>query len=176
MAAGKRWREPFDTVALAEGFRSELIRARGKGEAFVIATGLPVSHRSKSAAMSWYRFAVEYVDARWLQLAGNSRKNMAKTLTATTVELLRAKPTRFAPAAVRTALREWAFNTNRRPDAPRDVLAILRWVERNSLPVLAWEAPRRSTRSSCLPPTRASTASRRRPGPGNATAASSTSP
>ncbi|MFJ6553418.1 hypothetical protein ACIQNT_14360 [Streptomyces luteogriseus] len=48
----------------------------------------------------------------------------SKTLTATTVALLRAKPTQFAPAAVRAALREWAFNTNRRPDAPRDVVAI----------------------------------------------------
>lgn len=73
--------------------------------------------------MSWYRFAVEYVDARWPQLGGNSRKNMAKTLTATTIALLRTRPTQFAPAAVRTALREWAFNTNRRPDAPRDVVA-----------------------------------------------------
>lgn len=86
-------------------------------------------------------FAVEYVDARWPQLGGNSRKNMAKTLTATTIALLRAKPTQFAPAAVRTALREWAFNTNRRPEAPRDVPAILRWVERNSLPVSSWEDP-----------------------------------
>ncbi|MFF9769948.1 hypothetical protein ACF1GT_25720 [Streptomyces sp. NPDC014636] len=91
--------------------------------------------------MSWYRFAVEYVDARWPQLGGNSRKNIAKTLTATTIALLRAKPTQFAPAAVRTALREWAFNTNRRPDAPRDVVAILKWVRRNSLPVSAWEDP-----------------------------------
>ncbi|MGW2854092.1 tyrosine-type recombinase/integrase, partial [Streptomyces sp. NPDC001215] len=141
VVAGKRWREPFDTVALAEGFRSELIQATGKGEAFVVATGLPVSHRSKAAAMSWYKFAVEYVDARWPQLGGNSRKNIAKTLTATTIALLRVKPTQFGPAAVRTALREWAFNTNRRPNAPRDVVAILRWVERSSLPVSAWEDP-----------------------------------
>ncbi|MFI2423384.1 site-specific integrase [Streptomyces sp. NPDC018955] len=144
VVAGKRWREPFDTVALAEGFRSELIRATGKGEAFVVTTGLPVSHRSKSAAMSWYKSAVEYVDARWSQLGGNSRKNMAKTLTATTIALLRAELTQFAPAAVRTALREWAFNTNRRPDAPRDVAAILRRVERNSLPVSAWEDPEKA--------------------------------
>ncbi|MFD3353252.1 tyrosine-type recombinase/integrase [Streptomyces fradiae] len=143
VVAGKRWREPFDTVALAEGFRSELIRATGRGEAFVVATGLPVSHRSKAAAMSWYGFAVEYVDARWHQLGGNSRKSVAKTLTATTVALLRAKPTRFTPAAVRTALREWAFNTSRRPDAPRDVVAALRWVERNSPPVSVWEEPER---------------------------------
>ncbi|GGS10518.1 MULTISPECIES: hypothetical protein [Streptomyces] len=69
--------------------------------------------------MSWYKFAVEYVDARWPHLGGNSRKNIAKTLTATTIALLRAKPTQFAPAAVRTALRERAFNTNRRPGAPQ---------------------------------------------------------
>ncbi|WP_328736283.1 tyrosine-type recombinase/integrase [Streptomyces bobili] len=141
--AGRRWREPFGTVALAEGFRSELIRATGKGEAFVIATGLPVSHRSKSASMSWYTFAVGYVDARWPELGGNSRKNTAKTLTAVTIALLRAQPTQFAPVAVRTALREWAFNATRRADAPRDVVAILRWVERNSLPVSAWEEPER---------------------------------
>ncbi|MEU1477067.1 site-specific integrase [Streptomyces sp. NPDC005760] len=141
VVAGKRWREPFDTVALAEGFRSELIQATGKGEAFVIATGLPVSHRSKSAAMSWYTFAVQYVDARWSQLGGNSRKNTAKTLTAATIALLRTRPAQFDAMAVRTALREWAFNSGRRPDAPRDVVTILRWVERNSLPVSVWEDP-----------------------------------
>ncbi|MFD1312851.1 tyrosine-type recombinase/integrase [Streptomyces kaempferi] len=144
VVAGKPWREPFRTVALAEGFRSELIRATGKGEAFVIATGLPVSHRSKSAAMSWYTFAVEYVDARWPELGGNSRKNTAKTLTAVTIALLRAQPTQFAPVAVRTALREWAFNSSRRAEAPRDVVTILRWVERNSLPVSAWEDAERA--------------------------------
>ncbi|MFI0962217.1 tyrosine-type recombinase/integrase [Streptomyces sp. NPDC021080] len=143
VVAGKSWREPFGTVALAEGFRSDLIRATGKGEAFVIATGLPVSHRSKSAATSWYAFAVEYVDARWPELGGNSRKNTAKTLTAVTIALLRAQPTQFAPVDVRTALREWAFNATRRADAPRDVLAILRWVERNSLPVSVWEEAER---------------------------------
>ncbi|RSM98906.1 mobile element protein [Streptomyces sp. WAC 01325] len=141
VVAGKRWREPFDTIALAEGFRSELIQATGKGEAFVIVTGLPVSHRSKSAAMSWYKFAVQYVDARWSQLGGNSRKNTAKTLTATTLALLRAQPSQFNLVAVRTALREWAFNANRRSEAPRDVVTILRWVERSSLPVSAWEDP-----------------------------------
>ncbi|MGW5736868.1 MULTISPECIES: tyrosine-type recombinase/integrase [Streptomyces] len=136
MVAGKAWREPFGTVALAEGFQ-----ATSKGEGFVIATGLPVSHRSKAASMSWYTFAVQYVDARWAQLGGNSRKNMAKTLTAVTITLLRARPAQFDPVAVRTALREWAFNVNRRPNAPRDVVAILRWVERNSLPVSSWEDP-----------------------------------
>ncbi|MFJ5267629.1 tyrosine-type recombinase/integrase [Streptomyces sp. NPDC088358] len=144
VVASRRWREPFGTVALAYGFRSELIRATGKGEAFVIATGLSVSQRSKSAAMTWYAFAVEYVDARWPELDGNSRKNTAKTLTAVTIALLRVQPTQFAPVAVRTALREWAFNSSRRAEAPRDVVTILRWVEINSLPVSAWKDAERA--------------------------------
>jgi integrase len=123
------------------GFRSQLVSATGKGEAFVVATGLPVSHRSESAGMSWYDFAVEYADARWAQLGGNSRKNLAKTLTAVTVVLLRVKPSRFEAAAVRTALREWVFNKNRRSEAPRETVAILKWVKRNSLSVSAWEEP-----------------------------------
>ena len=171
VVAGKRWCEPFDTVALAEGFRSELIRATGKAEAFVVATGLPVSHRSKSAAMTWYKFAVEHVDARWPQLGGNSRKNAAKTLTATTIALLRAQPTQFGPAAVRTALREWAFNTNRRRDAPRDVVAILRGLSETPCPSRPGRTRRRSTRA-CLPSTPAAMASKRRPGPESATAGS----
>jgi hypothetical protein len=168
VVAGKRWREPFGTAALAEGFRSELIQAMGKGEAFVVATGLPVSHRSKSAATSWYRFAVEYMDFRWPQLGANSRKNTAKALTATTIALLRVQPTQFDPVAVRTALREWAFNANRRAEAPQDVVAILRWVERNSLPVSAWEDPEKVDEVLRAIDTRL-------PGPGSATAGSSTS-
>ncbi|GGS10511.1 MULTISPECIES: hypothetical protein [Streptomyces] len=38
VVADKRWREPFNTVALAEGFRSDLIRATGNGGAFAVAT------------------------------------------------------------------------------------------------------------------------------------------
>ncbi|MFF7879503.1 hypothetical protein ACH40F_13540 [Streptomyces sp. NPDC020794] len=37
--------------------------------------------------MSWYTFAVEYVDTRWPELGGNSRKNTAKTLSAATNSL-----------------------------------------------------------------------------------------
>jgi integrase len=74
-----------------------------------------------------------------VELGGNSRKNTPKTLAAATIALLRVQPTQFAPVAVRTALRDWAFNSTRRVDAPRDVVTILRWVKRSTLPVLVWE-------------------------------------
>ncbi|MBB4715139.1 integrase [Streptomyces luteogriseus] len=78
--------------------------------------------RWRRPAWYWLTFGVILATVR--VLVRYASVNMAKTLTATTVALLRAKPTQFAPAAVRAALREWAFNTNRRPDAPRDVVAI----------------------------------------------------
>ncbi|MEU2076885.1 hypothetical protein [Streptomyces sp. NPDC013489] len=40
---------------------------------------------------------------------------------------------------VRRALREYAFNTRQREQAPPEVTVILRWVQRNSLTMAAWE-------------------------------------
>ncbi|MFI1181334.1 site-specific integrase [Streptomyces sp. NPDC020799] len=42
---------------------------------------------------------------------------------------------------LRTALREFAFNTKRREEAPPEVASILKWVERNTLSMAAWEDP-----------------------------------
>jgi hypothetical protein len=70
-------------------------------------------------------------------------------------------------------LREWAFNATRRADAPQDVVTILRWVERNSLPVSVWEEPERVDEVLRAIDTRLD--GRRRPGPGSATAGFSTS-
>ncbi|MGW6398918.1 tyrosine-type recombinase/integrase [Streptomyces sp. NPDC055134] len=139
VVAGKRWREPFDTAALADSFRSELITATRRGEAFDRETGRPVSHESGASAVNWYDFAVQFAAARWVRTAGNTRKNTAKALTATTIALLRTSPSAFKPVDLRTALREYAFNTRRRAEAPPEVAIILRWVQRNSLPMTVWE-------------------------------------
>ncbi|MEV0091634.1 hypothetical protein [Streptomyces sp. NPDC050738] len=56
---------------------------------------------------------------------------------ATTIALLRTEPTAFKPVDVRTALREFAFNKGRRNEAPSEVAAILKWVERNTLSMAA---------------------------------------
>ncbi|SPE49829.1 Site-specific recombinase XerD [Streptomyces netropsis] len=138
---GEEQRQTFSTVAQADAFRSELVTATRKGEAFSIATGLPVSHQSGAGAVSWYDFAVQYVDARWALSAGNSRKNIATALMTTTIALLRREPTGFRPVDVRTALRQFAFNKARRDSAPPEVAAILKWVQRNSHTMAAWEDP-----------------------------------
>ncbi|MFI2350374.1 tyrosine-type recombinase/integrase [Streptomyces sp. NPDC019443] len=141
---GREWRQPFATSALADSFRSELVSATRRGEAFSLTTGRPVSHQSGASAASWYEFSIRFADAQWRRTSGNNRKNVAKALMTTTIALLRAPlPSRFAPVDVRTALREFAYNTRRRPEAPPEVAQILQWVERNSLSMAAWEDPRK---------------------------------
>ncbi|NUK71106.1 tyrosine-type recombinase/integrase [Streptomyces lunaelactis] len=141
---GREWRQPFATSALADSFRSELVSATRRGEAFSLTTGRPVSHQSGASAASWYEFSIRFADAQWRRTSGNNRKNVAKALMTTTIALLRAPvPSRFAPVDVRTALREFAYNTRRRPEAPPDVEQILQWVERNSLSMATWEDPRK---------------------------------
>ncbi|MFE7174252.1 tyrosine-type recombinase/integrase [Streptomyces sp. NPDC057616] len=137
---GREWRQPFDTRALADSFRSELVSATRRGEAFSLTTGRPVSHQSGTSAVSWYDFAVQFADAQWHRTAGNSRKNTAKALMTATVALLRTPPA-FKPVDVRTALREFAFNARRREEAPAELATILKWVERNAMSMAAWEDP-----------------------------------
>jgi integrase len=144
-----RWRvdgqpasETFRTAALADAFRSELITATRKGEAFNIETKLPVSYRGKEAALSWYDFVITWVDATWARTSANQRKNAAKALVPITVALLRNAPADAKEAkALRTALREYAFNRNRRKQAPADVANVLRFVSRDSRPMTVWEKP-----------------------------------
>src|SRR5581483_8214925 len=62
----------FATSTLADSFRSELKAAMNKGEPFNAETGLPVSYREKSTELTWYAFAVRYVDARWSTTSANN--------------------------------------------------------------------------------------------------------
>ncbi|MEV4193844.1 tyrosine-type recombinase/integrase [Streptomyces toxytricini] len=139
VVAGEECRKPFSKVGLADSFRAGLISAASKGEAFSLSTGLPVSHMSQAAGAKWYDFAVQFVDQIWARTSANNRKNVAKALTPVTLALLRSQPTMFNGVEVRRALREYAFNTRRREQAPPEVAVILRWVQRNSLTMAAWE-------------------------------------
>ncbi|MER7515904.1 tyrosine-type recombinase/integrase [Streptomyces sp. NPDC126499] len=136
---GREWRKPFATGPLAESFRSGLLTAARKGEAFSLSTGLPVSYQSRATSENWYDFAVQFVDHIWDRTSANNRRNVAKALTPITVALLRSKPTMFDGVDLRRALREYAFNKNRRDQAPPEVAVILRWVKRNTLAMSAWE-------------------------------------
>ncbi|WP_214110687.1 tyrosine-type recombinase/integrase [Acrocarpospora catenulata] len=126
----------FTTAALADSFRSELVQAARRGEAFDTDTGLPESMTRAKTGMTWYQHACEYVNDRWDKVSGKQRISIAETLTAVTPVLVRER--RGAPdlAILRTALYRWAFNKPRRgTDMPPEVAAALKWLDRVSIPV-----------------------------------------
>lgn len=141
--AGQRHKKSFRTKALADSFRSELVSAQRRGEAFTVGTGLPVHVSRSQDVTSWFDFACRYVDMKWPRAAATYRRGIAEAMTTITSALLcpgRGKPD---DAAIRSALCGWAFNAGRRddPSRPEDVSAVLRWIERNTKPVSELENP-----------------------------------
>jgi hypothetical protein len=136
---GKQFKEAYRNKAQAESFRADLVAAARRGEAFYVATGLPVSMDRADGRMAWYAFACAYTDMKWPRIAATTRRTHAEALTAVTALLFtddRGKPD---DQLLRTALRRWAFNTARRdhPDCPDDVRAALQWASGHTRPVAA---------------------------------------
>lgn len=143
VVAGKRWREPFNHSAQAESFRSGLISAARKGEAFDVGTGMPVSMRRATQDMPWYKLACAFVDMKWPNVAATTRRTHAEAMMTVTTAMfanVRGKPD---DKLIRSALCRWGFNTKRRndPNMPDDVAAALRWVEKHTRPVSDLKKP-----------------------------------
>jgi len=135
--AGRQHREQFNTVALAESFRSDLLAAARKGEAFDMDTGLPVSMSRTARAMSWYEFACAFVDMKWPLVAATTRRTHAEALTAVTASMFTGTRGKPDDKLIRKALTRWGFNKVKRgdPDMPDEVRYALRWIAANTRPV-----------------------------------------
>jgi integrase len=129
----KIWKESFKTAALAEGFRSELVAASRRGEAFDVETGRPVSMERALRRIGWLSFACEYVAMKWPYLAPNSRRNTARALTNATLALITSDRGRPSDRELRGALAGWAFNARASSEnaPPEDVSRVLSWIGRN---------------------------------------------
>jgi integrase len=143
-AGSRRWKTTFKTAALADSFRSDLLSAARKGEAFDTSTGRPVSMLRASTGMSWYAFACAYVDLKWPHVAATTRRTHAEALTAVTTAMLTSTRGQPNGKLLRAALKRWAFNTARRddPNCPDNVRSALRWAASHSRPVSALRDPR----------------------------------
>jgi hypothetical protein len=137
----QQWREGFRTAAQADSFRSALLTATRKGEAFSLATGRPMAWERTKADISWYEFACAYVDMKWKQASAKYRKDIARALTAATPAMLAEVRGRPDDASIRRALTRWGFNTEQRMSPPDDVAQVLAWVARNTAPVSALAGP-----------------------------------
>jgi hypothetical protein len=82
--AGRRWKATLKTAALADSFRSDLLPAARKGEAFDLSTGRPVSMLRASKDMSWYAYA----DLKWPRVAATTRRTHAEALAAVTTAIV----------------------------------------------------------------------------------------
>jgi integrase len=131
------WKEPFKTRALADSFRSDLMSASRRGEAFDVATGRPISMSRTSKDMMWYAFACDYMDMKWSPAAATYRRSLSEALTAITPALFDTDHGQPDGVLIRSALHKWAFNTNRRndPSRPHKITETLRWVEQHTKPV-----------------------------------------
>jgi hypothetical protein len=63
----------FTTRGLADSFRSGLVQATRRGEAFDTVTGQPEAQAREQATVTWYQHAVDYIDMKWPTAAGKSR-------------------------------------------------------------------------------------------------------
>jgi integrase len=139
--AGVRHSETFGTRKLSESFRSDLMHAAREGEAFDPDSGMPrkASQVARQQRL-WFELAQEFIDARWDDFAPRHRKSTVDGLVTLTCALVREERTRTDPLALRQALTGWAFNTGvrqRQGDPPGELREALRWIEANSLPLLA---------------------------------------
>jgi integrase len=139
----RSWRESFRNQAQAESFRSEIVAAARRGEAFDTETGRPAILGRIAREMSWYQFACDYVDMKWKPAAGKYRRSIAEALTTVTPVMLTTGRGRPDDRALRLALTGWAFNSSRRgdPDRPAWIADALRWVENNTRPVSSLAQP-----------------------------------
>ena len=132
----ERWTDKFETFSLADGFRSDLVTAARKGEAFDTETGRPVSLSRAKNTLPWFTFAQKYVDMKWPRAAAKSRAGIADALATVTPMMLTSDRGRPRAAVLRRAMTGWAFNTKRRSDPkPREVEQALKWLEANTAQV-----------------------------------------
>lgn len=128
-------RQGFRTAAQADSFRSALLTAARRGEAFSLVTGRPTGWEREKAETTWYEFACTYADMKWKQASAKYRKDIARALTAATPAMLIEARGRPNDASLRRALFRWGFNTKQRSQPPEDIAEVLAWVARNCVHV-----------------------------------------
>jgi integrase len=136
---GRLHRRTLPTALLADSFRSDLLTATRRGEAFDTDTGLPFSRSRTHNDMLWYEFACAYVDMKWKGAAGKYRKSIAEALMTVTLAPLTTDRDKPDERILWSALLRWGFNTKQRndPACPTEIAEALRWVRQNTKPVYA---------------------------------------
>jgi integrase len=143
VVAGRVVVKTFPTFALADSFRSELIQAMARAEAFDIATGLPASMQPARISESWLEFSAGYVADRWSSLAAKTRDSITDSLATAAIAMTDDEGAIDA-RAVRQAFLWAVLPANKGIEPPPELRDSLAWLRRHSLPVTALADPARA--------------------------------
>ncbi len=136
VVAGHEKSRTFATRALADNFRSDLMQAISRGEAFETGSGLPDTMAEAQQAVTWLEFVVKYVDMKWPGAAAKSRDSMVDALATVTPVLIHSNGERPDVNLMRRALRDHVLPPSVRPvDVPADLATALRSLRRTSVPL-----------------------------------------
>jgi integrase len=88
----KRHSRYYETKALANSRRSELMQAARRGQAFDIDSGLPASELKQRNAVSFVEFAQSYMDIKWPTAAATTRGSLVEALATAGAAFVRQAP------------------------------------------------------------------------------------
>ncbi|MGI5349473.1 tyrosine-type recombinase/integrase [Streptomyces sp. CA-250714] len=133
----------------ADGRRSELMEALRRGEQFDTEQGLPASElrarEAKEKAVTWYEHTCAFIEKKWTDAPGKSRRNFADALASITPAMVNTNVKRPDPRVLRRALYSWAYNKKRwegEEEPPRQWAEALAWLEKHSVLVSDFEDPK----------------------------------
>lgn len=156
-----RWRvgakphsKSFRLKGQADGRRSQLTAALGRGEQFDVETGLPVSEikqaeerEKEQNKVTWHTHSLDYVRMKWPRIAAKHRASIADAL-ATAAPVLVAEGAKGAPRVrvLREALYAWDFRMVRNNEGklvrraevekpPEAIAEALSWISKHSLSI-----------------------------------------
>jgi integrase len=143
VVAGQSFSKWFEFEAQADNYRSQLMQATRRGEAFDTATGQPESVVRQRQTVTWFELACRYVDLKWPHSAAKSRTSIADALATVTPVMVTDGRGRPEQVIHRAVLYRWAFHRTRRETVTLDgaEAAALAWVRGHSLPVVKLEDP-----------------------------------
>ena len=110
-----------------------------------------MSWQREENAISRYAFSLDYAAAKWPFVSPKHRRGIAEALTDTTEALLAANKGAPSTKEVRAALRGWAYSErlHKGGEPPEHLVAVLRWLERNTVGMSELDPHRRAGSRAC---------------------------
>lgn len=139
---GQRFNESFANVTLADGFRSDLVTAQRKGEAFDTETGLPVSmlrKRQQASELSFLGHAREFTAREWPNASAKNRVSILETLARVVPVVVKEIPGKPDAAVLRRALTKDLNPSQHAAALGQDEARAITWLEKASRTVRALE-------------------------------------